>query len=173
MDIARILINMGFEGSFNLKGDEYEGLEWTDKNTRAPTLETIQANELALFKADGKEQVQGIHAAALFKATGNARTEERDTWDAKREAAKQYVAGSADAGQIDLLEQEALATGEATADLAGTIMAKADAFYKVAGEITGGRRVAQKEIEAAQDKDGIVAAVGKYASKVATLIQPG
>lgn len=173
MDIARILISMGHEGSFNLRGDEYEGLEWTNKANRAPTLEEIQAAEIGLLKEIGIDQANGIHAGALFELTGNARTEERDTWDAKRTAAKNYIAGTADAGEIDLLEQEALATGEATADLAAKIMAKADAFYKGVGQITGARRAATTAIEAAKDQTEITAAIAAFDEKVLTLKSGG
>ncbi len=78
---------------------------------------------------------------------------ERDTWKAKEEAARAYLAGTASDGQAAMLAAEAHGAGVVETDLAAAIIAKADAFLELAGIAAGLRAKARVAINLATSEE--------------------
>lgn len=105
-----------------------------------------------VFEAAQFEALAGIdeqHAEFLRRLTGGATIEERDTWQAKELAARAFVDNVAEPTEIDMLETEASYLGVQAADVAATIIGKADLFKKLMGLAAGVRGKARVAIRAA------------------------
>lgn len=108
-------------------------------------------------------------AAALAFARGNARSRVLDwitgflaqfvegvpqaeiaSWPTKAEAARAFVAGTATAEQTDLIQGEALLTGETPAALAAMIIARATQYTAIIARLTGLRRATDIALAAAE-----------------------
>lgn len=98
-------------------------------------------------------QIDAAHAAYLRDLTGGATVEERDTWKAKEEVARAYVAGAATSGQAAMLAAEAAGAGLSEADLAAKVIAKADSFLALIGIAAGLRAKACAAIMIAGAED--------------------
>ncbi len=103
-------------------------------------------------RAAALAEVDAIHARYLSAATGNATTEERDTWAIKEAAARAVEDGTATAGQSAMLEAEAVGAGVDVEQLIATIIAKADAFLLFVGRAAGIRAKARAAVRAATDE---------------------
>ena len=97
-------------------------------------------------------RVDQEHANYLVTLTGGATVAERDTWKVKEEAARAFETGTASAGQAAMLAAEAQGAGIAEAELAATIIAKADAFLALIGVAAGLRAKGRAAIMAATDE---------------------
>ena len=84
--------------------------------------------------------------AQFFEGAADA---EPLAWVKKEEAARVYKAGTADAKQTAMIEDEAAETGELPATLAEIIIVKADLYTKVIAFTSGLRRATQAELNAA------------------------
>jgi len=85
---------------------------------------------------------------------------ERDSWATKAGAARAFVAGTATAAQTAMLSAESAVTGESDADLAASIITKADAYATFAAAMSGLRRATTMAIDGAADPGEAQAALG-------------
>lgn len=106
----------------------------------------VLIREAALGRVDEE------HANYLVTLTGGATVAERDTWKVKEEAARAFEAGAATPGQTAMLAAEAQGAGITEAELAATIIAKADAFLALIGVAAGLRAKGRAAIMAATDE---------------------
>jgi hypothetical protein len=110
------------------------------------------------------------HAIYLVALTGDATVAERDTWRVKEEAARAFEAGTATPGQTAMLAAEAQCAGITEAELAATIIAKADAFLTLIGLAAGLRAKGRAAIMAATDEavplDGITKRIDQVFSEL-------
>lgn len=89
------------------------------------------------------------HAKFMRDLTGGASIEERDTWQAKELAARALVEGIAEPAETEMLTIEAGYLEIEPAQLAATIIGKADLFKKLTGLAAGVRGKARAAIQAA------------------------
>ena len=129
--------------------------EYQDQAARVPSEEEIlqEVSEQALTEVDTR------HAAFLRAATGNASSEERDTWAVKLAAANALVAGEANESQINMLSTEAPAWSETTEEFATYIIGKAAAYEALVGHAGRVRGESRTAIKAASTTDEIQAAL--------------
>lgn len=90
-------------------------------------------------------------AAFTLPLIGDIPEAERLAFSAKEVAARAYIAGSATLEDVSMIEDEALLTGEAPADLAGYIIARADIYRKVIAYLSGLRRKLSGQLDAEPD----------------------
>jgi hypothetical protein len=111
----------------------------------APPIPRADQRKAALSRVDEE------HANYLVTLTGGATVAERDTWKVKEEAARAFEADTATPGQTAMLTAEAQGVGITKAELAATIIAKADAFLALIGVAAGLRAKGRAAIMAATD----------------------
>jgi hypothetical protein len=122
--------------------------EWiAEGNVIADYVPGPKYPDAAAAKAAMVEWIAGFTATV----TGPVPVDERLSWDAKEQAARAYVAETADAAQTSMIEDEAAITGEVPADLAAIIIAKADTFRAVVARVAGLRRKTIAAIDAVTD----------------------
>lgn len=112
---------------------------------------------LADAKTDGIARMLAWAGDFMARFTADTPADERLSWDAKEQAARAQVAGTADAQQVALLEAEATITGETVDNLALLILANAELFRAVVGRVSGLRRVTRDAIMAAQTPESVQA----------------
>ena len=83
--------------------------------------------------------------------TGEIPIGEKLAWSNKEAAAIATIEGIATTQQTDMLQSEAVLTGEEVLDLATTIKAKASAYRHIAGMISGLRRKTEAALLAVTD----------------------
>ncbi len=172
---------LGIEGAI-VGADPATAAEFSErfrpaKNVTPPDWAAVKAKiaelEAAALPEDrqkAKADIAMLADQAATKIIGVVPEAERASWPAKEAAARAHVSGSADAGQTAMLEVEAALTGETVDVLAATIIARADAYKALAGQLTGIRRAAEAAIDAAADADAIEAAVAAARQQIETLI---
>ncbi len=101
------------------------------------------------MRAAALERINAEHATLLGRLTGNATSEERDTWKAKDEAALAFEAGTATPGQSEMLTAEADGAGIPVARLVQIILANAAKFQILTGQAAGVRAKAKAAVKAA------------------------
>lgn len=129
----------------------------------------------AQLLAEALEQINARHGEFLWRLTGDATTEERDTWPVKAEAARAYLAATASMAQTDMIETEAQGRAETATELATLITTKADAFIAfigIAGELRGEgiaavTAAAAPAIDDADVADEIAAAMAQFSADMA------
>lgn len=94
-------------------------------------------------------RIGAVHANLLRVATGDATTEERDTWKIQEEAARALDDGVATAGQTSMIDDLAAGAGVTNAEMAAIILAKADAFIALIGAAGKIRAKYRAQVEAA------------------------
>lgn len=102
--------------------------------------------------------------------TGPVPADEKLAWVYKDAAARAIDAGTADAGQLALIDAEAAITGETREALAATIIAKSDLYRQVVAAVSGLRRKTGAAIDAASDPyqyEAILAAAQAEAAALA------
>ncbi len=117
------------------------------------TAEAAGGAALAALRAEVGEVVAAQVAARLLALTGPVPLEEKLSWAAKEEAARQVLGGpdpAADPKAAALLVAEAEQTGEEIAALAHRILDKAVAYRQALSQLTGWRRGMMQRIEAAR-----------------------
>jgi hypothetical protein len=100
--------------------------------------------------------------------TGRVPRAERDSWPQKEIAARALLAGKPEPEDRLLLAAEARLTGETEADLAGKIVANADAYRALIGALSAVRRTGSEAIRAADDP---AAALAQAQARWAALAQ--
>lgn len=113
----------------------------------APPRPREEQREAALRLIDAE------HAHWLELLTGGATVAERDTWKAKEEAARAYLADTATPGQAAMIATEAEGTKITETALAEKIVAKADTFLTLIGIAAGIRARSRAAIMAATADD--------------------
>lgn len=99
---------------------------------------------------EAKAEANEIHANALKTLTGDASTEERDTWERKAIAAEAFLKGQVNAAQTAMLATEAELAGRTPEALAMTIKVKSIIFQKMIGFAAGMRSRAHALIDASE-----------------------
>ena len=102
-------------------------------------------------------RINDVHAGFLAKFTGNASTEERDTWPIKLALAKQVIAETASSTDIALMAVEAIGAGITTLELANVIVTKAENYSRLiwlAGSI---RKKGIEQVKAASEYSEVAA----------------
>jgi hypothetical protein len=84
---------------------------------------------------------------------------EKLSWTAKEQAAIAVLADTASPADTALLAGEASITGETVAELAGRIVAAAEAYRFAASRMAGIRRAAEKAIAVAENGEALMQAV--------------
>ncbi len=144
-----------------------------DGNDPAPVwpvepVSDVTARDGAIMKIDR------VHATFLRRATGNATTEERDTWQAKALAAEAFLSNTASKAQKAGLKAEADLIGVTPKQLATTIRSRADAYIVLLGKASGWRRAATAGIDAAETDEAVLAALTEWSEKVREIMDaPG
>lgn len=95
-----------------------------------------------------KSRVRAAAVRAAAKIVGTTPDHEMTAWGTKADASTAYLAGTATARQIALIEIEATITGETVTELAETINAGATSKMDAVARLTGLRRVADAAIDA-------------------------
>ena len=113
-----------------------------DPYVAPPVFPTADAAKLAMV-AWIDEFTEGV--------TGHIPKDEKHSWNAKEPAAIAYLAGTADAAQTQLLQDEADLTGETLTELSTAITTKAAAFRSVVSKVAGLRRATEALIDAEAD----------------------
>lgn len=116
-------------------------------NTPSP----YQPNHAEL-RAAAFARINLAHADFLRDLTGNATTEERDTWKAKEEAARALIADAATEGQAAMIGFEAQGAGVEPAALAKVIINKADTFQSLIGMAASFKAKAKAAVTQATDE---------------------
>lgn len=109
---------------------------------------------------DAVARIDWEHSRFLRELTGNATTEERDTWKTKEEAARAYITGNATDGQTAMIELEAQGDGTDPAVLAQLIVAKAERFQNLIGIAAGLKSKAKAAIKQATDETASIEQIG-------------
>jgi hypothetical protein len=125
--------------------------------------------DLDASKAKAAATVDSQHAEALRGLTGNATTEERDTWPNKAAAARAYLDGAGTASQRAMIEMEAAAKGVPAADMAAKVAGNADQFELMVGKAAAFRQKAKmaiKQTTSVQELEIVLAAL-RHEMKVA------
>lgn len=91
--------------------------------------------------------------------TGPVPEDEKLSWPSKEQAARAVLAANATTEQTAMIADEAQVGGETSADLAANIVANADAYWAAIAPLTGLRRKAAAEINAAQTREDAIGAV--------------
>lgn len=120
---------------------------------------------------DANRRIDVAHAAFLRSLTGNATSEERDTWKTKEEAARAFIAGNATDGQTALIELEAQGEGTEPAALAQVIVGKAESFQKLIGMAAGLKNKAKAAVKQAAAADAPVDQIVREMDRVFSQIQ--
>jgi hypothetical protein len=120
--------------------------EWLSQGGEIAPVPREDLRNMAMARVDAE------HADYLVMLTGGATVAERDTWKVKEEAARAFEAGTATPGQTAMLAAEAQGAGITEAELAATIIAKADAFLALVGVAAGLRAKGRAAIMAATDE---------------------
>lgn len=123
----------------------------------------------ASAQTDGLAAVARALDAFAETLTGCVPNSEMLSWPTKEAAARAYIANSADPAQIALLSGEATVMGEPLADLAASIVERADAYRPATALIAGLRRKHGAAIKAATDAAAVSAVLDTLASELAAL----
>jgi len=139
-------------------------IDWSLKDTAAAraALDLTVTREVAL--AEVLAWI-GDFAAGI---TGTITETEAPSWEYKEKAARAVVDEAATAEQTAVLAAEAAETGETVAELAGFIIDRADRFRLVQARLTGFRRRAQSQFDAASSALEIGAAKASILSDAET-----
>ncbi|MFN4098144.1 MAG: hypothetical protein ACK4GT_00070 [Pararhodobacter sp.] len=117
------------------------------------------ASQLELAKSDATAEVMTCtdRYGALFVA--GYPDCERQSWPQKLIEARLIAGGEADPEVFPIIAAEAEITGAAPTDIASWILARAAVFEKAVGIVSGFRQMALAGIEAAEDAEGVQAAL--------------
>lgn len=121
--------------------------------------EAADALLLGDAKAIAAKMIDDYHAKMMRDLTGNATIEERDTWQAKRNAAAALVAGSADEHQTAMITLEATEREITPEALAGLILEKNAAFHVLIGRAAGIRTKAKMAVGTAKSPEEIATVI--------------
>ena len=119
----------------------------------------IADRALVSAKAAATAEVVAAVEAAATAITGPIPEAEKASWPAKAEAARALIADTATVAQAAMIEAEARVTGEDTLSLAGTIVAKADAYATLAATLAGLRRHTLRAVAQADTPEAVAAAI--------------
>jgi hypothetical protein len=111
--------------------------------------------DLYASKESALAEVDKLHAETLRKLTGNATTEERDTWAPKAMAARAVLADTADATQTAMIGLEAEVRGVPVKALAQKVLENAAAFELLVGKAAAFRAKSRKVINESADVDAL------------------
>lgn len=116
-------------------------------------IDRPQADQDADALRDAKRAAR-LHAQARFQAfeasfLSGVPAGERLSWGRKEAAAERYEAGTATPRDLSLLQAEGAAVGRTEAEVAASILAKADAYAAAVGQLSGVRQAVLDAIEAA------------------------
>lgn len=114
--------------------------------------------DLSASKESALAEVDRLHAETLRQLTGNATTEERDTWAPKATAARAILAGTADATQTAMLGLEAEVRGIPLKTWAKKVLENSAAFEVLVGKASAFRAKSRKAINESADVDALDAA---------------
>lgn len=108
-------------------------------------------------KSVAQKRVVGFAEDIFKQLTAGVPDSERLSWPLKEKAARAFEAGVATTEDTLLLQGETELTGETLAELAQTIVQKANAFRMATGKITGMRRKTVAAIKEASSLEQIAA----------------
>lgn len=125
----------------------------------------IAAQVLTQARQAAVERIKQQHALALKQLSGDATTEERDTWPVQLQAALAYTAGAASASQHAMLSS-LVVDGETPAALSSRIIAKDQAIQTLIGLAGGLKRRTEIAVLAATTADAISAIMAAAAEQM-------
>jgi hypothetical protein len=145
-------------------GDPPAGLRWfvvensvkvgigytVDKDGTFTPPEQVRAPRYA----DATAAVSGLSAGidlVLNQVTGSVPEAERLSWGTKEQAARAFMAGTAQPYDTSMLVAEATARGAQVAEVAGKIVAKANAYRLLISTASGIRQAAEDALTATDD----------------------
>lgn len=136
------------DGDWRLVDDEIAKLPFAP--TTLPELKRLKTNE-----------INGYFELAMLQITAGYPKSEIDSWNKQEAEAREWSTGSVTA-QTPLLDALAQARGLTKADLAARIIAKADLFAAVSGQLIGKRQGLEDTLDAlpedatAEDVEAVV-----------------
>lgn len=139
--------------------------------SRAVTAEAALAAALAEAKASATSRAIAMIEAASDAITGPVPLAEQLSWTAKEDAARELL--DAPEGVMPssaaILSGEAAVTGEELRDLAGRIIANADAYRAAVSRLAGLRRLTVAAITGAESVEAVQAALQGLAGHLAAM----
>jgi hypothetical protein len=131
-------------------------------------VEDVAAQALARDRAEAEGLLLAWLDQVAEGITGRVPRAERDSWPQKEIAARALLTGKPEPEDLLLLAAEARLTGETEAELAGKIVANADAYRALIGALSAVRRTGSEAIRAADDP---AAALAQAQARWAALAQ--
>ena len=95
------------------------------------------------------EHIDQTHADMLVQLMGDATPAERDTWPIKLKSALAYLANTATADELTLINSEVNLTGEDATTFCQYVVARNHMTYVIIGGASGMRRAARAAVKAA------------------------
>lgn len=126
-----------------------------------------QATALAEAQTSAATTVVATLDALSNQMTGDVPQAERDSWAEKHAAAIAFLDATASPTQIAMLAAETTVTGETQTELAGRIIAKADAFTVAIGAMSGLRRKYVEQIEDSATPEAVATAMAAFQAELA------
>lgn len=142
-------------------------------------VDEIPLPKLSYVKDQSLELIKTRHASVLKELSGNATTEERDTWPIQREWAQVYKSSQPDAegeflkGLLTVAEVTGIESqgGDAAMVMADKILVKASAMNLLTAKAGGLKREADQAIEAASSYEILEATMEALEVQMDTAIQ--
>lgn len=131
------------------------------------TATAKQATALSAAQTSAAANVVATLDALSNQMTGDVPQAERDSWAEKHAAAIAFIDATASPTQIAMLAAEATVTGETQTDLAGRIIAKANAFTLAIGAMAGLRRKYVEQIETSTTPEEVATAMAAFRAELA------
>lgn len=154
------------------EGRIFSGVTSDDLAKRGVPQNVIDAALRDAITQKALVRVNDTHTMFMRTLTGNATIEERDTWKTKEEAARAMIAGKATDGQTAMITLEAQGDGTDPAQLAATIVAKAEGYQTLIGMAAGLKTKAKAAIAQAVDPalplDQIEVAIAQVFAQIAS-----
>jgi hypothetical protein len=158
-------------------GDDYDSIDWLDSRPQPDYAAVAAVDPVDGQRAAAVRALATRMEAIVDRFNGRHPATEELSWPAKETAARHWVAATADAADLALLDAEIVAAGgvvdtAARDELAAVIIANGNAYRVIAGTIAGIRRSATVAIGAAVDAAQIEAAIGAAEAQTAAAMSP-
>ena len=137
------------------------------------TVDDLEVEALVQAKNSAHQTMLAALSQAAEAVTGSVPQPERDSWSTKAVAARAVLDGTATPEQSAMLNAECAVTREAVADLAASIVAKADAYSAFAASLSGLRRTTTTAIEGATMPEEVAACLTTLQNTLADMAGQG
>jgi len=146
----------------------------TDAITGEVTIRHFSSEEIAALAMTPEQAIAAVHSAISrveTTLTSGVPLAEKLSWTAKEQAALAVLAETASPADTALLAGEASITGETVVELAGRIVAAAEAYRFAASRMAGIRRAAERAIASSGTGEELLQAVEAAEAQCAAIIE--